>query len=66
MKDIIVEQAIEILMLKKEVEEHKEFGKKVCLLLYGIGAPLNDNKLGYTKEQLEPFAEIVKLIYEYK
>jgi hypothetical protein len=31
---------------------------RVCLLLYGCGGPLNDNKLQFTKEQLLLFQQI--------
>ncbi len=38
--------------------------RKINLIIYGIGGPLNDNNLAYTNEQLQPFWRIAKLADE--
>ena len=57
MKDeqIIANQARKIAELEEQVEAFREFTREIHCFLYCIGAPLNDNKYGLTKEQLRQF-----------
>lgn len=64
MKDdeLIAKQARRIAELEQEVECWQETAKIVRGVLFCIGGPLNDNKHGYTKEQLGPFFRIANAI----
>lgn len=55
---LIAEQQIEIRQLKKFKEQAKADMRKINLTLVCIGGPLNDNVLGYTKEQRKILHEI--------
>ena len=57
--DVIAIQAVKIEKLKRQIKMDKEAKDKVFYIIYGIGGPLNDNKLGYSKEQMKDFWEIV-------
>lgn len=48
--------------LRHKVKEYQEAMKKVEKTLYNIGGPLNDNRYGYTKDQLYPFFRIAEIV----
>lgn len=48
---LITKQQLEIETLKIKLREHLEAFEDINMLLCGIGGPLNDNVLNYTKEQ---------------
>jgi hypothetical protein len=52
---LIAKQQLEIEMLKEESKRHAEACDEVHRIIYCIGGPLNDNKLGYTREQMRDF-----------
>jgi len=56
--ELIGKQRIEIDRLQKEIENNATKTFNVFTLLYNIGAPLNDNKLKFNKEQLLYLIEI--------
>ena len=58
-EELIARQAKQIEELRDENAELKERARKARLHIYCIGGPLNDNKLGYTKDQLVTFQEIL-------
>lgn len=58
-QELIVKQALEIEELKQWKEANIEMKRDVHGIIYCIGGPLNDNKLGFTKVQMGVFAEIV-------
>lgn len=55
---LIAQQSLEIASLKERISLYEECCKKIHLECVAIGAPLNDNKLGYSREQLGPFNRI--------
>jgi hypothetical protein len=58
---LIAQQAREIAELKEQVTAYKDAADRIHLMLICIGGPLNDNKLGYTREQLKLFYDIERL-----
>lgn len=48
--------------LKQRVKGYKEAMDKIDKTLHCIGGPLNDNFLGYSREQLKPFFRIAEII----
>lgn len=56
--ELIARQARKIEELKDELADLKERARRARLHIYCIGGPLNDNKLGYTREQMVTFALI--------
>lgn len=56
--ELIARQAKQLEELREEVAELKDRARKARLHIYCIGGPLNDNKLGYTLEQMVTFARI--------
>ena len=56
--ELIARQAKKIEELRDEVADMKERIKRARLPIYCIGGPLNDNKLGYTREQMVTFSRI--------
>ena len=56
--ELIARQAKQLEELREEVAELKDRARKARLHIYCIGGPLNDNKLGYTREQMVTFARI--------
>lgn len=56
--ELIAKQQMEIEMLKQLNTNFLESDNAIYKILHCIGGPLNDNKLGYTKEQLDPFFRI--------
>lgn len=59
-EQLVVEQQLEIRSLKQSLAIADELADNIRSILYCIGGPLNDNKLGYTKEQLSTFFEIAE------
>lgn len=58
--ELITRQAKQLEELQDEVADLKERVRRARLHIYCIGGPLNDNKLGYTRAQLETFARIAE------
>ena len=56
--ELIARQAKQLEELRDEVADLKDRARKARLHIYCIGGPLNDNKRGYTREQLVTFARI--------
>lgn len=59
---IIVDLTKKLYKAKKIVKEYKDAKKEISLIVYGMGAPLNDNLHEYTKEQLVPFSRIAAIL----
>lgn len=59
-EQLIAKQALQIEDLKERLAVLKTASKNVLMMLHCIGGPLNDNKHGYTKEQLKIFFNIEK------
>jgi hypothetical protein len=57
-EQLIAQQAKRIAELEEELALRNEAEREIHMEIYGIGGPLNDNKLGYTKDQMVPFARI--------
>ena len=62
--ECIASQARQIMSMEIQIKEYREMVSAIRLHLYAIGAPLNDNRLGYTKEQLGPFFDIGRELIE--
>ena len=62
--EIIGTQAKKIFELVSEIQQYTQSIRNVTALIYGIGGPLNDNKLKFTKEQLVEFSRIVGYLGE--
>jgi len=56
--ELITKQQLEIESLKSENEFLRKSHDNIFNIIYCIGGPLNDNKLGYTKEQMMDFVKI--------
>ena len=56
--EIISHQARTIIELTEQLKDLKERIRQAHLHIICIGGPLNDNKLGYSKEQLVTFHRI--------
>ena len=59
---LIAQQAMEIANLKEAVNLYKENNRKIHMMIYGIGGPLNDSKIAYNKEQKQIFFHIGDLV----
>ena len=60
--EIIATQAKEIYHLKNKLEDYRSMARNINKKIYCIGGPLNDNKLGFTYEQMKLFWEIACLV----
>jgi len=60
--ELIARQALQLEELRDEVAELKSGIAKARMQIYGCGGPLNDNVLGYTREQMMPFQRIADAI----
>lgn len=60
-EELTAQQALEIANLKAELEICKACMREITMILCCIGGPLNDNVLGYSKEQLGPLHRINNL-----
>ena len=56
--ELIAKQQLEIEELNLAVKQYKEAEESIYNIIYCIGGPLNDNKLGYTKKQMLDFFRI--------
>jgi len=56
--ELITKQQLEIEDLKEQIKLYAKGHDDVYNILYSIGAPLNDNKLHYTKAQMLDFIKI--------
>ena len=61
---IIAEQAKALFKAERRVEKLEEAMRKIRLKLICIGGPLNDNALGYSSEQLQPFRAISNIVHD--
>lgn len=64
--EIIANQARQIYVFESLLNQYLENVRKVNKMLYCIGGPLNDNKLEYTREQLQIFfliQETLEMVY---
>jgi len=59
---LIAKQQLEVESLKEKIKITDDCRKKIFSVLYSTGGPLNDNILGYSKEQMEPFMEISEIL----
>ena len=57
-EELIAKQQLEIENLKQEKQAWIDAETEIYGILFSIGGPLNDNRLGYIKEQLAPFRRI--------
>ncbi|WP_323004391.1 hypothetical protein [Denitromonas sp.] len=57
-EQLIAQQARRIAELEEELSLRNEAEKKIHMEIYGCGGPQNDNVLGYTRDQMVPFARI--------
>lgn len=60
--ELIAKQARQIANLEEQVRDYRDSAKRVVNLIYAIGGPLNDNKLGYTKEQMLDWTRVIGYI----
>lgn len=56
--ELIARQSKQLEELRDEVADLKERARRARLHIYCIGGPLNDNKLGYSNQQMVTFARI--------
>ena len=52
---LTAQQALEIANLKEEVQRYQDDRRSIRNIIYCIGGPLNDNKKGYTPNQMKDF-----------
>lgn len=62
--ELIARQARQIAELEEENEDLTSRIEKAMLHIYCVSGPLNDNKLGYSKEQLVTFQNIADELAE--
>jgi len=60
-EQLTAEQALQIANLKEKVDILEQDRQRVRNVLFCIGGPLNDNRLGFTSAQLQPFWQISEL-----
>lgn len=58
--EIIVNQARKIAELEEKLDRYEQSRIRIRQILYSIGAPLNDNMLDYSEDQLKPFFRIAE------
>lgn len=56
--ELIAVQAMRLEEMREELAELKEKIQKARSHIYCIGGPLNDNRLGYSREQMVTFQNI--------
>ena len=59
---LIAQQALKIAELEEENREYLDANAEIYNIIFCIGGPLNDNKLGYTASQMVPFDKIAQLV----
>lgn len=57
-EQLCAQQALQIANLTARVKAMNEAMRKIHMVIYCVGGPLNDNKLGYSRQQMEPFSRI--------
>lgn len=62
--ELIARQAMQLEELRDEVADLKARMRAAWSHIYCIGGPLNDNKLGYSRPQMETFFRISKELGE--
>lgn len=62
-EELICKQQLEIEQYKITIEEYKKSMKEIKGRFYNIGQPLNDNVLGFNKDQIKWALVTVNLIY---
>jgi hypothetical protein len=60
--EMIAMQARKIIEMEAEIAQQKDQLHRIRMQLICCGAPLNDNFLKYSKEQLEPFGKIQDIL----
>lgn len=60
--ELIAKQARQIAELEESIAYYKAANKAIHMIIFGVGGPLNDNKLGYSKAQMWPFSDIAAQI----
>ena len=55
---LIAEQQLEIRRLREAAEDHATSLRNIRMMLVGIGGPLNDSRIQYTREQRKIFHDI--------
>ena len=55
---LIAQQALKIANLEAKVTSMNDDRRSIHMIIYGIGGPLNDNKLHFTPEQMRVFQRI--------
>jgi len=60
--ECIARQSLQLMELRDENADLKERIRKARLHIYCIGGPLNDNKLGYTRDQMVTFSRIAETL----
>ncbi len=58
---LIAQQALKIADLEESVKHYENMTADIHSIIFCVGGPLNDNKLGYTHSQMVPFDQIAKL-----
>ena len=58
---LIAQQALKIAELEEYMKHYENMTAEIHGIIFCIGGPLNDNKLGYTPSQMVPFDQIAKL-----
>ncbi len=58
--ELIARQAKQLEELRDEAADLKQRAQRARSLIYCIGGPLNDNKLGYSKPQMLTFLRIAQ------
>lgn len=58
--EIIANQARKIAELEERLDRYEQSRIRIRQILYSIGAPLNDNMLDYSEDQLKPFFRIAE------
>jgi len=61
-EELITKQQLRIEELEDELNGYKADFGTIYTMLYAVGAPLNDNVLGFNKEQLKWFFQLSNLI----
>lgn len=59
---LFIKQAIKIDELENQLANSDKKLNKIYTMLVSIGGPLNDNKFGFTKEQMTVFEQIERII----
>lgn len=59
---VIVLQARRLLAAEREVKALRKAARQARAVMTCIGGPLNDNRLRYTKEQLQDFHRICEIL----